>query len=133
MGGAQSEFIRVPWADRALAQIPAAVTDAQALAVGDALSTGWSGVRRAIDEPGALLLVLGCGPIGLSAVLTAKLHGVSHVIAVDPNAKRREVARELGAQAVFASSAEALPMIHATHRRARCRRGRGCSRRALDH
>jgi alcohol dehydrogenase len=111
LGGAQSEWIRVPFADLTLARIPDGVSDAQALAVGDALSTGWAGVKRAVAAPAAVLLVLGCGPIGLSAVLTAKLHGVQHIVAVDLNAARRGLAVELGATAALASAEEAQSAV----------------------
>ncbi|UNK47753.1 zinc-dependent alcohol dehydrogenase [Arthrobacter sulfonylureivorans] len=111
LGGAQSEWIRVPFADLALAVIPDSVSDAQALAVGDALSTGWSGVRRVINGPTEVLLVLGCGPIGLSAVSTAKLHGVRHVVAVDLHETRRRLAVELGASAALGSVEEAVVMV----------------------
>lgn len=111
LGGAQSEWIRVPFADLALAAVPEGVSDAQALAVGDALSTGWSGVRRVADRPATVLLVLGCGPIGLSAISTAKLHGVAHVVAVDLSEARQRVALDLGATSAFTSVDEAKAAV----------------------
>lgn len=97
LGGAQAEFLRVPWADQVLSTIPEGVGDAQALAVGDVLSTGWTAVRRTVHEPGAAVLVLGCGPVGLSAVHTATLYGPRQIIAVDAVPERLELARTLGA------------------------------------
>lgn len=97
LGDAQAEFVRVPWADACVSRIPDNVTDAQALTVGDILSTGWSAVKNAVTAPGQTLLVFGAGPVGLSAVYTARLHGVTQVIAVDTLADRLELTRRLGA------------------------------------
>lgn len=96
-GGAQAELLRVPWADQDLARVPDGVTDAQALTVGDVLSTGWTAVRQAVTEVGQAVVVLGCGPVGLSAVHTATLHSPRAIIAVDAVAERLEVAATLGA------------------------------------
>lgn len=97
LGGAQAELLRVPWADQDLSHVPPGVTDAQALTVGDVLSTGWSAIRNAVTDAGQVVLVLGCGPVGLSAVHTASLHGPRAVIAVDAVPDRLEVARQMGA------------------------------------
>ena len=97
LGGAQAEYLRVPWADQVLSKVPEAVTDAQALAVGDVLSTGWTAVRRTVHAPGGTVVVLGCGPVGLSAVHTAGLHGARRIIAVDTVPDRLSLAQRLGA------------------------------------
>lgn len=100
LGGAQAEFVRVPWADACLSHIPDGVSDAQALTVGDILSTGWTAVKNSVTAPGQTLLVFGVGPVGLSAVHTARLHGAARVIAVDTVPERLELARALGADHV---------------------------------
>lgn len=102
-GGAQSTSLRVAWADHDLVAVPDEVSDRDALAVADVLCTGWSGVRKSNVEPGGTVVVLGCGPVGLSAVHTAKrLTGAGRVIAVDPVALRRERSLELGADLALA-------------------------------
>ena len=101
LGGAQAEYVRVPFADTCVSKIPDNVTDAQALTVGDILSTGWSAVKNAVTAPGQRLLVFGAGPVGLSAVHTARLAGVTEVIAVDTVTDRLELARTLGATHVI--------------------------------
>lgn len=106
LGGAQAEFVRVPFADACLSHIPEGVSDAQALTVGDILSTGWSAVRNSVTAPGQVLLVFGAGPVGLSAVHTARLHGVARVIAVDTVADRLDLARRLGAAHIIDPSRE---------------------------
>lgn len=100
LGGAQAEFVRVPWADACLSVIPERVTDAQALTVGDILSTGWTAVKNAVTAPGQTLMVFGAGPVGLAAVHTARLHGVAQVIVADAIADRLELARRMGADHV---------------------------------
>ncbi|CAI7656908.1 unnamed protein product [Penicillium manginii] len=97
LGGAQAEFVRVPCATNTLSPIPGSVSDAQALAVGDMLCTGWTGVERAVDAPGATLVVFGVGPVGLCTIHAARLQKVSKVIAIDVIADRLEVAKILGA------------------------------------
>ncbi|MBN3813888.1 alcohol dehydrogenase catalytic domain-containing protein [Paraburkholderia sp. Ac-20347] len=114
LGGAQAEYVRVPFADTCVSHIPDGVTDAQALTVGDVLSTGWTAVRNAVSAPGQMLLVFGAGPVGLSAIHTARLHGVAGVIAVDTVADRLALAKELGATHVIDPSQEDTPSVVAT-------------------
>lgn len=114
LGGAQAELVRVPWADTCLSTIPADVSDAQALTVGDILSTGWSAVKQAVTAPGQTLVVFGAGPVGLSAVHTARLHGVREVIAVDTVADRLELAKTLGADHVIDPSTQDVAAVVAS-------------------
>lgn len=97
LGGGQAEFVRVPFADSCVIAIPDQISDMQALTVGDILATGWSAVKNAVQQTGQTLLVFGAGPIGLSAIHTAKLAGVAQVIAVDTLADRLSLASTLGA------------------------------------
>lgn len=96
-GGTQAEWLRVPHADRDLVPIPDELRDEQVLFAGDILPTGWSAVRWADTRPGDTLVVLGAGPVGLAAVLTAQLHAPRALIVVDPLEDRRELAEALGA------------------------------------
>ncbi|KAJ5221727.1 Polyketide synthase enoylreductase [Penicillium citrinum] len=96
-GGAQAEYVRVPCAENTLSLIPNGVSDAQALAVGDMLCTGWTGVERAAINPGATLVVFGAGPVGLCTIHTARLQKVDKIIAIDVIADRLDVAKTLGA------------------------------------
>ncbi|KAF9887174.1 hypothetical protein FE257_010428 [Aspergillus nanangensis] len=101
LGGAQAEFIRVPFADVCVSVIPDAVSDRNALAVGDILCTGWTAVKNAVTGNQLevkTLVVFGAGPIGLSAVHTSRLvQGLENVVMVDILADRLDVARKLGA------------------------------------
>lgn len=112
LGGAQSELIRAPWADACLTLVPDGVSDAAALAVGDILATGWSGVLEAQVGVGDSLVVLGCGPVGLSAIHTArKQTHATRVIAVDTVPERLAAARDLGADETVVSDEGALERI----------------------
>lgn len=112
LDGAQSTALRVIWADHHLSAIPDGVSDRDALAVADILCTGWSGVTKADVQPGNTVVVLGCGPVGLSAVHTAKrLTGARRVIAVDPVATRRERALTLGADLVLDPSDDVAGVV----------------------
>jgi alcohol dehydrogenase len=97
--GTQAEYVRVPFADTSLYAVPEGVTDEQGVFISDILPTGYEiGVRDGGVKPGDVVAVVGAGPVGLSAIMTAGLHGASRVIAIDLDANRLEVAkRDFGA------------------------------------
>ncbi|QGF24657.1 zinc-dependent alcohol dehydrogenase family protein [Raineyella fluvialis] len=97
--GTQAEYVRIPFADTSLYHLPEGVSDEQALFVSDIVPTGYEiGVRDGGVKPGDVVAVIGTGPVGLSAIMTAGLHGASRVIAVDLDDNRLELAgREFGA------------------------------------
>lgn len=99
LDGGQAEAVRVPRADRSLWPLPDAVSDEAAVFLADILPTGFGAVRRADLGIGDVVCVVGCGPVGLMAVLCAV--GVAgRVIAVDGVPARRALAARLGAEAV---------------------------------
>ena len=106
LGGTMAEYLRVPGGDACLSHIPDAVTDMQALTVGDILSTGWTATKNAVTAVGQTLLVFGCGPVGLAAIHTARLYGVARTIAVDTIHDRLDVALKMGADRVIDASIE---------------------------
>lgn len=97
--GGQADLVRVPRADRCLWPVPNEVSDADAVFVADILPTGYVAVQRARLAAGDVAVVLGCGPVGLMAVMCAVGHA-RRVIAVDRIPARRELAASLGAVAV---------------------------------
>jgi alcohol dehydrogenase len=105
-GGTQAEALRVPHADRDLVVVPDELSDEQVLFAGDILPTGWSAVRWTEATPGDALVVLGAGPVGLAAVVTAQLLAPRALIVVDPIAGRRELASRLGATATLDPTGE---------------------------
>ena len=97
--GGQAEKVRIPNAERCLKAIPDGVSDEVAVFVADMLPTGYSAVRRADLTQGDVAVVVGCGTVGLMAILFAT-RVARTVIAVDGIPARRELAARLGAQAV---------------------------------
>jgi threonine dehydrogenase-like Zn-dependent dehydrogenase len=97
LGGGQAEYVVVPDADLNLAPIPDAVSDEQAIFVGDILATGYFAAERAEIRPGDTVAVIGAGPVGLMAVMCAQLFGPARVFVVDMIDSRLELAQELGA------------------------------------
>jgi threonine dehydrogenase-like Zn-dependent dehydrogenase len=102
--GGQADLVLVPRADRCLWPVPDAVSDEDAVFIADILPTGFLAVERAAISLGDVVAVLGCGPVGLMAVMCAVGPG-RRVIAVDGIAARRSLAESLGAGAVEPSAA----------------------------
>lgn len=98
--GAQAELVRVPLADGTLVAVPEGLDDAVALLSGDILSTACFGADLARIEDGDVVGVVGCGPVGLLAILAAFDRGAARVIAVDGVESRLDVARTFGADMV---------------------------------
>jgi threonine dehydrogenase-like Zn-dependent dehydrogenase len=99
LDGGQAELVRVPRADRALRPLPGDVTDEAAVFLADILPTGYGAVVRGGVAAGDTVVVVGCGPVGLMAVLCAAgLAG--RLLAVDGVPERRALAEALGAEAV---------------------------------
>lgn len=106
LDGGQAEFVRVPLADRCLWEVPPTVTDEDAVFIADILPTGFAAVQRGRVSNQDCVVVLGCGPVGLMAVMTAV--GVARVvIAVDGIQSRRTMAESLGAVSVEPGEAQA--------------------------
>jgi 2-desacetyl-2-hydroxyethyl bacteriochlorophyllide A dehydrogenase len=97
LGGGQAERCVVPRADVNLAPIPDGVTDEQAIFVGDILATGFFAAARGEIRAGDTVAVVGVGPVGLMAVMSAQLFGPARVFAIDTVGHRLELAAELGA------------------------------------
>lgn len=96
--GTQAEYVRVPFAENSVYKVPAGVTDAEGILVSDVLPTGFEiGVQYGRVKPGDVVAVVGAGPVGLSAVMTAQLYGPSKVIAIDLDDARLARAKDFGA------------------------------------
>ena len=107
LDGGQAELVRVPEADRALRALPAEVSDEAAVFLADILPTGFAAVVRGGVSAGNTVAVVGCGPVGLMAVLCAV--GVAgRLIAVDGVPARRALAEQLGAEAAAPEDAAAF-------------------------
>ena len=96
--GTQAEYVRIPFADNSLYKVPEGVSDEAGLTLSDILPTGFEiGVRNGRVAPGHVVAVVGAGPVGLSAIMTAQLYGPSRVITLDLDANRRKLALDFGA------------------------------------
>jgi len=96
--GTQAEYVRVPYAETSLRRLPEGVSDAEGVLLSDILPTGHEiGVQYGRVKPGDVVAVVGAGPVGLAAMLTADLYGPSRVIAIDLDANRVGEARKFGA------------------------------------
>lgn len=96
--GTQAEYVRVPFADTSTYAVPEGVTDEEVLMLADIGPTGYEvGVLNGRVSPGDVVAVVGAGPVGLSAIMGAKLFSPSHVVAIDLADARREAAKQFGA------------------------------------
>lgn len=96
--GTQAEHVRVPYAENSVYKVPQGVTDEQGVMLSDILPTGFEiGVQYGAVKPGDVVAIVGAGPVGLAATMTAGLYGPSRVIAVDLDANRLEKAQTFGA------------------------------------
>ena len=100
--GTQAEYVRVPFADTSTYPVPDGVSDEAVLMLADILPTGYEvGVLNGHVQPGDVVAVVGAGPIGLSAIMGAKLFSPSHIIAIDLADTRLEAAKQFGADIVI--------------------------------
>ncbi len=99
--GCQAEYVRVPYADNGLTKLPDNVSYEDALFVGDILSSGYWGAELCQIKAGDVVAVIGAGPVGLCAMMSAKLLGASKVIAIDVDDKRLGIAKKENIADVF--------------------------------
>jgi alcohol dehydrogenase len=96
--GTQAEYVRVPFADTSTYPVPVGVADEDILMMSDILPTGYEvGVLNGKVQPGDVVAVVGAGPIGLSAIMGARLFSPSHVVAIDLADSRLDAAKQFGA------------------------------------
>ena len=96
--GLQAEYARVPFADTSVYKVPEELSDEQVLFLADILPTAFEvGVLAGGVEPGDTVAIVGAGPIGLAAIMTAKLLTPGTIVAIDLADRRLERARAFGA------------------------------------
>jgi threonine dehydrogenase-like Zn-dependent dehydrogenase len=98
--GLQAELARVPFANVGLCKIPDEIGDDQAIMLSDIFPTGFFGAKLAEIDSGDTVAVFGCGPVGLFAIVSARLLGAGRVFAIDTIPSRIAAARALGAEVV---------------------------------
>ena len=106
--GVQAELARIPFADNSLYSVPEGLSDEQVLFIADIVPTGFEvGVLNGNVRPGDVVVVVGAGPVGLAAMMTARFLGPSKVVAVDIADSRLESARStFGADVTINSASD---------------------------
>jgi alcohol dehydrogenase len=103
--GTQAEFVRIPHADNSLYPIPAGADEEALVMLSDILPTGFEcGVLNGKVEPGCTVAIVGSGPIGLAALLTAQFYSPGEIIMIDLDDNRLAVAKRFGATATINST-----------------------------
>lgn len=110
--GTQAEYVRVPFADLSLHPIPRSVTDDAALMLADIVPTAYEvGVLNGHVSPADTVVVVGAGPIGLAAIMTARFFSPSRVIAIDLSPARLEAAKVFGADHTLRADEDPLTAV----------------------
>lgn len=103
--GTQAEYVRVPFADTSTYPVPDGVSDEAVLMLADILPTGYEvGIRNGQVAPGDTVAIVGAGPIGLAAMLGARLYSPARIIAIDLADQRLDAATKFGADVVINNS-----------------------------
>jgi alcohol dehydrogenase len=105
--GLQAEYARVPFADTSVYKVPEQLSDEQVLFLADILPTAYEvGVLNGHVSPGDVVAIVGAGPVGLAAILTASLYTPGHIVAIDLADSRLESARGFGADTTINNGRE---------------------------
>jgi alcohol dehydrogenase len=105
--GTQAEYVRIPHADNSLYPIPAGADEEALVMLSDILPTGFEcGVLNGQVKPGDTIAIVGAGPVGLAALLTAQFYTPAEIIMVDMDDNRLDVAKTFGATQLVNSATE---------------------------
>ncbi|KWT76390.1 MULTISPECIES: zinc-dependent alcohol dehydrogenase family protein [unclassified Variovorax] len=103
--GTQAEYVRIPYADTSLYPIPQGADEEALVMLSDILPTGFEcGVLNGKIEPGSSVAIVGAGPIGLAALLTAQFYSPAEIIMIDLDDNRLAVGKRFGATATVNSA-----------------------------
>jgi alcohol dehydrogenase len=103
--GTQAEFVRIPHANMSLYPIPKNADEEALVMLSDILPTSFEcGVLNGKVEPGSVVAIVGAGPIGLAALLTAQLYSPAAIIMIDLDDNRLEIAKRFGATSTINST-----------------------------
>ncbi len=96
--GTQAEYVRIPFADNSLYHVPAGADEDALVMLSDILPTGFEcGVLNGQVKPGDTVAIVGAGPVGLAALLTAQFYSPAELIMIDVDDNRLDVAKKFGA------------------------------------
>lgn len=103
--GTQAEYVRIPYADGSLYHVPEGSDEDALVMLSDTLPTAFEcGVLNGQIQPGDTVAIVGAGPIGVAALLTAQLFSPSRIVVIDMDENRLSVAKQLGASEVVNSA-----------------------------
>ena len=103
--GTQADYVRIPHADTSLYAIPADGDEEALVMLSDILPTGFEcGVLNGQVQPGDAVAIVGAGPVGLAALLTAQFYSPASIAMIDLDDKRLDVARAFGATTLINSA-----------------------------
>ncbi len=103
--GTQAEYVRIPYADTSLYPITADADEDAMVMLSDILPNSFEcGVQAGKVRPGSTLAIVGAGPNGLAALLTAQLYAPSCIIVIDTDDHRLQTAQRMGAAAIINSA-----------------------------
>lgn len=110
--GTQAQYVRIPHADTSLYHIPEGIDENALVMLSDVLPTGFEcGVLNGRVAPGSTVAIVGAGPIGLAALLTAQFYAPAEIIVIDPDDNRLMVAKRLGATAAVGANGKAADAV----------------------
>jgi alcohol dehydrogenase len=105
--GTQAEYVRIPYADNSLYLIPAGSDEEALVMLSDILPTGFEcGVLNGQVKPGDTIAIVGVGPVGMAALLTAQFYTPAKIIVIDQDDNRLGVAKTFGASHLINSASE---------------------------
>jgi alcohol dehydrogenase len=118
--GTQAEYVRIPHADTSLYPIPKDADEEALVMLSDILPTGFEcGVLNGKVQPGSTVAIVGAGPIGLAALLTAQFYTPAEIIMIDPDESRLQVAKSFGATATISAAGDKATDAVMKHTRGR--------------
>jgi alcohol dehydrogenase len=111
--GTQAEYVRIPHADTSLYHVPDGVDEEALVMLSDILPTGYEvGVINGQVKPADTVAIVGAGPVGLAALLTARFYAPAEIIMIDVDTNRLDVAQQFGAtQAVNSQDGQAVERV----------------------
>jgi alcohol dehydrogenase len=111
--GCQAEYVRTPHADMSLYHIPEGANEEALVMLSDILPTGFEcGVLNGKVQPGSTVAIVGSGPIGLAALLTAQFYSPARIIMIDLDDNRLKIAKKFGAtDTINSSDGSAVDMV----------------------
>jgi alcohol dehydrogenase len=103
--GTQAEFVRIPYADTSLYPLPPDAEEEAAVMLSDILPTGFEcGVLNGHVQPGDTIAIVGAGPVGLAALMTAQFYSPAAIFSIDLDDNRLQAAKSFGATTLINST-----------------------------